>query len=63
VTDDELQKLAVRLAKRCRRIIQSCLRVEEWPDVDDEFCDVILAGLQQVNGKDHADGRRTARPH
>jgi hypothetical protein len=54
VTSDELKNLAARLAKRCRQIIQSCLREEEWQDADEEFFDVILEGLRQVKGEDHA---------
>ena len=28
---------AIAIARRCRRIIQTCLREEEWPDADREF--------------------------
>jgi hypothetical protein len=55
MTNDELRELAARLATRCRWIIQACLRVEEWQDAADEFFDVILEGLQHVNGNNHED--------
>ncbi len=55
MTNNELQELAARLAMQCRQIIHSCLREEEWQDADGEFFDVILEGLQQVNGNDHGD--------
>ncbi len=44
-----LHKSALRMARQCRRIIQACLREEEWHDADEEFYAVILAGM-----KDHA---------
>jgi hypothetical protein len=39
---------AVRLAVRCRRIVQSCLREEEWIEADREFYRIILEGLEQL---------------
>jgi hypothetical protein len=62
MTNDELRELAARLATRCRWIIQACLREEEWQDAADEFFDVILEGLQHVNGNNHEDDLRTTRP-
>lgn len=55
MTNDELNELSAALAIRCRRIIQCCLREEEWQDADEEFIEMILEGLEQVNGEDHAD--------
>jgi len=40
-----LHAAALRTARRCRRIIQTCLREEEWRDADEEFCAVILAAM------------------
>lgn len=42
-----ISELAWRLAKRCRNVVQACLREEEWRDADREFHAVILRGLTQ----------------
>lgn len=39
------EKLAWRLAKECRSIVQGCLREEEWLDAEREFFAVIQTGL------------------
>ena len=44
----ELKRIARRLARQCREIIQSCLREEEWPDAEDEFARAILTGLREA---------------
>jgi hypothetical protein len=44
----DLDALALRLARQCRRIVQSCLREEEWADADLEFSTVIRAGLEEL---------------
>ena len=41
----QLDDLALQLARKCRVVIQSCLREEEWGDADREFFAVISAGL------------------
>ena len=52
--DRDLHDAALRMARRCRSIIQACLREEEWRDADREFYDVILAGLKELeDGRDH----------
>lgn len=43
-----LQVVAMRLARRCRYIVQGCLREDEWADCDAEFATVILEELQQL---------------
>ena len=45
-TDRQLHETAVRLAVRCRRIVQACLREEEWIDADREFYLIIREGLE-----------------
>jgi hypothetical protein len=45
--DPAVHELAMRLARQCRRIIQSCLREEEWPEADREFYLVIRQGLEK----------------
>lgn len=37
--------LARQIARECRSIIQPCLREEEWQDAEEEFFEVIKAGL------------------
>ena len=46
-TDRRTHQLAMRLARQCRRIVQACLREEEWGDADREFYEIIRQGLQQ----------------
>ena len=35
--DPAIHEAAVRMALRCRHLIQACLREEEWGDADREF--------------------------
>lgn len=42
-----LWSLARNLGRGCRRVIQSCLREEEWGDADEEFARIIFDGLNQ----------------
>ena len=39
--------LALRLARACRRVVQGCLREEEWHDADAEFFRIIRKGLRR----------------
>ena len=39
--------VALRTAKQCREVIQSCLREEEWRDADFEFYRIIRANLEE----------------
>lgn len=43
--------MAIRLAKACRRVVQACLREEEWADADAdaEFARIILTGLEELD--------------
>ena len=45
--DPVIHATAVRIARRCRHIIQTCLREEEWGDADREFYRVCMDELQQ----------------
>jgi hypothetical protein len=40
------EQTAWRIAKKCRCIVQTCLREEEWRDADREFFDVIITELE-----------------
>ena len=46
-TDDRTHQTAIRIALRCRHVIQVCLREEEWPDADREFYRIIRQGLEE----------------
>jgi len=53
-TRPEIHDAAIRIARRCRHIIQSCLREEEWGDADREFYLIArqeLEALQQRRQK------------
>jgi hypothetical protein len=52
--DAAIHALAMRLARRCRRIVQACLREEEWADADREFYLTIREELEAMGD----DGQR-----
>jgi hypothetical protein len=56
--DPAIHQLAIRLARACRNIVQSCLREEEWHEADREFYLVIRRGLEDF--KAGATHERTA---
>ncbi len=39
---------AIKLARACRRVIQSCLREEEWSDCDSAFYLIIRESLEAM---------------
>ena len=41
--DGECSEVAWRLARKCRNVVQACLREEEWGDADREFFQIICA--------------------
>lgn len=45
-TDPRTHETAVRIARRCRSIIQACLREEEWADADREFYKIAREELE-----------------
>ncbi len=45
--DPRIHELAVRMARRCRYLIQACLREEEWIDADREFYLVLREELER----------------
>jgi hypothetical protein len=45
--DQVIHDAAVKMARRCRWLIQACLREEEWGDADREFYLVIREGLER----------------
>jgi len=50
-TDVVVHATAIKLAKRCRSVIQACLREEEWHDADLEFYRIIREELEQWQTK------------
>jgi len=53
----EIHETAIRIARRCRHIVQACLREEEWADADREFYLVArqeLEAMQQGRSRDKA---------
>lgn len=46
-TDQCTHETTVRLAVQCRRIVQACLREEEWVEADRQFYLVIREGLER----------------
>ncbi|APW58643.1 hypothetical protein [Paludisphaera borealis] len=61
--DPGIHETAVRMARRCRHIIQACLREEEWSDADREFYRVCREELEQwrASASRHT-GREVPRP-
>lgn len=56
-TDPRTHEAAIRIARRCRHIIQACLREEEWGDADREFYRVAREELEAYRTR---DGKRQA---
>lgn len=48
--DPGIHAVAIRMARRCRNIVQACLREEEWADADREFYRVCREELEQWCG-------------
>ena len=47
----EIHEAAIRIAQKCRHIIQACLREEEWGDADREF---YLIARQELEALDRS---------
>jgi hypothetical protein len=60
-TDRQTHEAAVRLAVQCRRIVQACLREEEWLDADREFYLIIRAGLEHERKRERNGDAGTAK--
>ncbi len=45
--DPQVHDAAVRIARRCRHIVQACLREEEWADADREFYKIARDELER----------------
>ena len=38
----------LNIARRCRHVVQACLREEEWIDADQEFYQIIREALEAL---------------
>jgi hypothetical protein len=56
--DPAVHDAAIRMARRCRFLIQACLREEEWGDADREFYLIICDELERFVAKRSAAGGR-----
>lgn len=45
--DPGTHEAAIRIARRCRMIVQACLREEEWAEADREFYKVARDELER----------------
>lgn len=61
--DAAIHALAIRLALRCRHIIQACLREEEWADADREFYLTIREELEAIGDVHNHREQTQANPH
>ena len=56
--DPRIHETAVRAARRCRWLIQACLREEEWGDADREFYLILREELERFVAHQAAAGKR-----
>jgi hypothetical protein len=52
--DPRLHEAAIRIARRCRHVVQACLREEEWAEADREFYRVARQELEALKAGGHA---------
>lgn len=52
-TDARTHEAAIRIARRCRHVIQAVLREEEWADADLEFYRIARAEIEGLKATDH----------
>lgn len=55
--ESRLDAMAMRIARKCRHIIQGCLREEEWGDADHEFYMVIREELKELIRQRRGEGK------
>ncbi|WP_165064024.1 hypothetical protein [Paludisphaera rhizosphaerae] len=53
--DPAVHEASIRMARRCRRVVQACLREEEWGDADREFYSIIREGLEALASRKKED--------
>lgn len=50
----DIHEAAIRIARRCRHVIQACLREEEWGDADREFYLIVRQELEMLRQSDRS---------
>ena len=55
--DQKIHETAVRAARRCRCIVQACLREEEWGEADREFFGFIREEIESFAARSVAGKR------
>lgn len=50
-TDPATHEAAIRIARRCRNVVQACLREEEWSEADREFYRVAREELEAIKAR------------
>ena len=57
-TDARTHEAAIRIARRCRHVIQAVLREEEWTDADREFYRITRDELESYRARGpHGSGK------
>jgi hypothetical protein len=51
-TERAIDQVAITIARRCRHVVQACLREEEWADADREFYRIIRDGLEAYRDRE-----------
>lgn len=46
--DPEIHRAAIMIARRCRNVIQGCLREDEWSLADAEFYRIAREAMEQL---------------
>jgi hypothetical protein len=55
-TDPRTHEAAIRIARRCRHVIQAVLREEEWADADLEFYRIARDEIENLNTRPQQGG-------
>ncbi len=58
-TSPAIHETAIRIARGCRRIVQACLREEEWDEADREFYLVAREELESFQADKESSQRHT----
>jgi hypothetical protein len=53
----EIHEAAIRIARRCRHIVQACLREEEWGEADREFYLIARQELETLDQSRRSRGK------
>ena len=59
-TDPDTHATAIRMARKCRSIVQACLREEEWIDADREFYAAIREELERYRDRQRVHAHKAS---